>query len=128
MELCGGDDLGQFLHVSRLDVDDVKALVLDVKVPEIDAQVVTADEGLSIAVDRYAVDMVCMGVCIYPPGHGCDDCLMVRHARELEGRGVLEGDARRAGDATAADDAGRGEVAGQVVLRHYLERLVEDLP
>lgn len=113
MELCGGDDLGQFLHVGGLDVDDIKALVLDVQVPEIDAQVITADESLSIAVDRYAVDMVCMGVCIYPPGHGCDDCLMVRHSRELEGGGVLEGDARRrAGDATAADDAGRGEVAG----------------
>lgn len=30
MELGGGDDLGQLLHVCRLNIDNVEALVLDI--------------------------------------------------------------------------------------------------
>ena len=37
MKLGRGDDFGQLLHVRRLDVDNIKALVLDVQVPQIDA-------------------------------------------------------------------------------------------
>jgi hypothetical protein len=62
MELSRCDDLCELLHVGWLDVDNIEALVLDVEIPQIDAQIIAADECLPIAVDRYAVDMV--GVCI----------------------------------------------------------------
>ena len=35
VELSSCDDLGQFLHISWLDIDNVEALVLDVQVPQI---------------------------------------------------------------------------------------------
>ncbi len=35
MKLGGGDDLGQFFHVGGLDIYNVEALVLDVKIPQI---------------------------------------------------------------------------------------------
>jgi len=62
MKFRRGDHLGQLFHVCRLDIDYVEALVLDVKVPEIDAKIVAADEGLPVTVDRYAVDVVCVGI------------------------------------------------------------------
>ena len=37
VELSSGDDFGQFLHVCRLDINNVEALVLDIEVPQIDA-------------------------------------------------------------------------------------------
>lgn len=40
MELGGRDHLRQLLHVRRLDVHDVEALVRDLQVPQVDAQVV----------------------------------------------------------------------------------------
>jgi hypothetical protein len=51
VEFRGRDNLCKLFHVRRLNVHDVEALVLDVQVPEVYAQVVTADEGLPIAVD-----------------------------------------------------------------------------
>ena len=45
MELSGRDDLGQLFHVSRLDVDDVEALVLNVQVPEVYTQIIAAGPG-----------------------------------------------------------------------------------
>lgn len=35
MELGSCNDLRQFFHVSRLDIDDVKTLVLNIQIPEI---------------------------------------------------------------------------------------------
>ena len=40
VELGGGDDLGELLHVGRLDVHDVEGLVCDLHVPQVDTQVV----------------------------------------------------------------------------------------
>ena len=40
MELGGGDDLRELLHVGGLDVHDVEGLVRDLHVPQIDPQVV----------------------------------------------------------------------------------------
>ena len=40
MELRGGDDLGELLHVGRLDVHDVEGLVRDLHMPQVDPQVV----------------------------------------------------------------------------------------
>jgi hypothetical protein len=91
VELGGGDDLGQLLHVGGLDVDDVEGLVLDVEIPEVDAQVVGADKGLAVAVDGDAVDVVGVGVGVGAAGHGGDDGVVVGHARELEGGGVFKG-------------------------------------
>ena len=51
VELCSCNDLSQFLHVGRLDIDNIKALVLNVEVPEVDSEVIAADECLTIAVD-----------------------------------------------------------------------------
>jgi len=50
MELGCRDDLSELFHVRRLDVDYVEALVLDIEVPEVDPQVVTADECFAIAI------------------------------------------------------------------------------
>lgn len=33
VKFCSCDDLSKFLHVSRLDIDNIKALVLDVEIP-----------------------------------------------------------------------------------------------
>ena len=35
VELCSSDDLRQFLHVCRLDVNYVEALILYVEIPQI---------------------------------------------------------------------------------------------
>lgn len=51
VEFGSCDDLGQLLHIGGLYVDDIKALILDVQVPEVDAQVVAADVRLPVAVD-----------------------------------------------------------------------------
>ena len=40
VELGGGDDLRELLHVGGLDVHDVEGLVRDLHVPQIDPQVV----------------------------------------------------------------------------------------
>ena len=40
MELRCSDNLGQLLHVSRLDVHDVEGLVGDLHVPQVDAKVI----------------------------------------------------------------------------------------
>ena len=71
------DDLGQLLHVRRLDVDDVEALVLDVEVPEVDPKVVGADERLAVAVHRDAVDVVGVGVGVRLARHGRHDGVVV---------------------------------------------------
>ena len=40
MELRSSDDLRELLHVGRLDVHDVKGLVGDLHVPEVDAEII----------------------------------------------------------------------------------------
>ena len=90
MKLGCGDHLGQFLHIGRLDVDDIEALVLDVEVPQIDTQIITANEGFSVAVDRYAVDVISMRIGIIPSRIGSNNGIMMSKAREFEGRSVTE--------------------------------------
>ena len=72
MELGGGDDLGELLHVGRLDVDDVEALVGDLDVPQVDAQVVGRHERLLVAVQRDRVDVIGVRVGEYALGHRFD--------------------------------------------------------
>lgn len=84
VEFSSRDDLSQLLHVCWLDIHNIEALVLDVEVPQVDPQVVTAYECLSIAVYGYAVDVVGVRIGVYPPWHRSDNCVVVRHPRELE--------------------------------------------
>lgn len=90
VKLGSGDDFGQLLHVRGLDVHDVETLILYVQVPQVDAQIVTADEGLAIAVYRYAVDVVGVSVGISSTGHGSNDSIVMCEAWELKISGVLE--------------------------------------
>ena len=80
MEFRRSDDLCELLHVRRLYIDDVEALVLDVEIPEVNAQVVAADERLPITVDRDAVDMVRMGVSVRSSWNRSYNCIMVGEA------------------------------------------------
>ena len=51
MELCRCNDFCKFFHIRRFDINNIEALVLYVEVPEIDAKIIAADEGLAIAID-----------------------------------------------------------------------------
>ena len=53
MKLGRRDHLVQLLHVGRLYVDDVEALLGDLEVPQVDAQVVGRHESFLVAVQRY---------------------------------------------------------------------------
>ena len=53
-------------HRGGLDIDDVKALIIDPEVPQVDPQVVGRDERLVVAVDRYRVDVVGVRVGEHP--------------------------------------------------------------
>lgn len=90
VKFCSGYYFCQFLHIGRLDIDNVEALVLDVEIPQIDAEIVTADKGLSIAVDRDAVDVISMRICICSPRHSGYNCIVVGHSRKFEFRGMFE--------------------------------------
>lgn len=81
MEFSCSDDFCELLHVGRLDVDNVEALVLDVQVPEIDSQVIATDESLSIAVHRYAVDVIGVCVCVGLSRYGSDHGIVMGEAR-----------------------------------------------
>jgi hypothetical protein len=129
VELGRCDHLGQLLHVRRLDVDNVEALVLDVEVPQVDTQVVTADECLPVTVYRDAVDVVGVGVGVGPPGHGGHHGIVVGQPGELEVTGIAEvGAGQRAGGSAAASYVGRGKVVREIVLGHHLEGLLKHLP
>ena len=84
MELSSRDDLCQLFHVCRFDIDNIEALVLNVKVPQVDPKVVAADESLPIAVHRDAVDVICVCICICPPRDSCNDRIMMCHPWKLQ--------------------------------------------
>lgn len=90
MEFRSRDDLGQLLHISGFDIDNVEALILNIQVPEVDAQIITAYVGLSIAVDRNAVDVVGVGVGIRPPRYCSDHGIMMCEAGQLQIGGISE--------------------------------------
>lgn len=131
VELCGGDNLCELLHVGGLDVDDVKALVLDVEIPQVDPEIITADEGFAITVDRDAVDVICVGVGVGTPRDGGHDGIMVCQTWKLEVVCRLEvGSGRQSSRSTTAGAEGvsRRQIVRQIVLGHHLQRLLEDLP
>lgn len=129
MELSCGDDLRQLLHVCRFDIHDVEALVLDIEVPEIDSQVVTADESLPIAVDRYAVDVVGVGIGVGSTRHCRNNSVVVRQAGELQIGCILElGSRGRTWRAATAGDVGGCDILGEVVLCNHLKGFLENFP
>jgi hypothetical protein len=80
-------DLGQLFHVRRLDVNDVEALVLNVEIPQVDPKIIAADKGLTIAVDRDAVDVVGMRIGVSLSGNSGDHGVVVSQPGELKVRG-----------------------------------------
>ena len=90
VELGCCDDFCQFFHIGRFDVDDVETLILNVEVPQVYPKIITANEGLPVAVDGYAVYVIGMRIGIRSARDGGNDSIMVRHARELQLRGVLD--------------------------------------
>lgn len=130
VELCGGNDLGQLFHVCRLDVNNVEALILNVEVPQVDAQIITTDVCLAIAVDRNAINVVSVGVGVHAARYGSDDCVVVCHAGEGEVGGAAEMFVGSSDGAAANSTAcaSRGQVLRQIVLGHDLEGFFKDLP
>ena len=129
MELGSRDDFSELLHVCRLDIDNVEALLLDVKVPQVDTQIVAADEGLSIAVHRDAVDVVGVGVGVCSAWHGGNNRIVMCEARKLEVGSIPEPVGRkRPGSAASSRQTTRRDIVREVVLGDNLERLLKDFP
>ena len=61
-----------------------KALVANIKIPEIYPKIVGRDVGFLIRIDRDGVDMVCVSVGVNLPGNGGDDVVLLRHLRQPE--------------------------------------------
>ena len=115
MKFCSGDDFGEFLHVCRLDVDNVEALILNVEVPQVYSKIIATDEGLAVAVDGDTVNVICMCVCIRPPRHGSDDGIVVGEAWQSQGRSASKGDVWIRPWRAAAQSA-RCQVVREVIL------------
>ena len=120
MKLSGRDNLCELLHVGWLDVDNCKTFVLNVEVPKIDAQVIATYECLSIAVDRYAVDVICVSVGIGLPGYGGDNGIMMSKTGHLEISSRSKIMVSVPHWYTCAMTA-RCKFSGQVVLGHHFE-------
>lgn len=90
MELGSRYDLGELLHIGRLDVDNVKALLLYVKIPEVDAQVIAADKCLAVTIHGNTVDVVCVSIGVGAARNSRDDCVVVCQAWELQIAGMPE--------------------------------------
>lgn len=81
VEFGSSDDFGQFFHIRRLDVDYVKALILNIEIPEVDSQVIAGDKCLSITVHRDTVDVIGVSISIGSARHSCYDSVMMCHSR-----------------------------------------------
>ena len=117
VEFGSRDDFSKLLHVCRLDVYNIEALILDVEIPQIDAQIVTANESLAIAVDGDAIDVISMGIGIGAPRYCSHDSIMVGHSRELQLCGILKARARSSSPA----NTGWSQLIGEIVLSDDLE-------
>lgn len=84
MELGGRDDFSKLLHVRRFDVNDVEALILDIEVPQVDPEVVTADEGFLVAVDGDAVDVIGVRICVRSSRNRSYNSVVMSHSGEFE--------------------------------------------
>jgi len=69
--------LCELLHISWLYVDDIETLVLNIQIPKVYPQIVTADKGLSITINRNTVNMVSMSIGVGTPGYCSDNSIMM---------------------------------------------------
>lgn len=90
MEFGGSDDLGQLLHIRWLDIDDIEALILNVEIPQVNPEVITADKRLAITINRDAVDVIGVGISIRASRDCSYNGIVVRQAWKLEIASVLE--------------------------------------
>jgi hypothetical protein len=104
------DYLGEFLHVRRLDVHNVEALVLNVEIPQVHSEVITADKGFAITVNGDAIYMIRVGIGVCSPWNSSNHGIMVCQTRQLQSCRVLEGDTGCTRHTTAPDRARRSEL------------------
>ena len=128
-ELGRGDNLSQLLHVRWLDINNVEALILDIQVPEVYPQIVTGNEGLSIAVYRNAVNVVGVRIGICSARHGGHYSIVVCKTWKLQIVCAVEMDVVLSADSSSTTcSCAWGQIMREVVLRHNLQRLLENLP
>lgn len=58
-----------------------KAPIADVKIPEVNPQIVCRDVSLLVRIDGYGVDMVGVSIRIHFTRHGRDDVVLLLHPR-----------------------------------------------
>lgn len=80
----------KLLHVCRFDIHNVEALVLNIQVPQVDPQIITAYEGLPVTVDRDAINVISMGVGVGSSRYSSDDRIMMCHSWEFQCRRIFE--------------------------------------
>lgn len=130
VEFGSCNNFREFFHVGRLDVNNIEALILCVEIPQIDTQIIAADESLSIAVYRDAVDVIRVGIGICASRDSSNYRIMVCEARELQVGCVPEALSccERSRGTAAATGIAWGKVLRQVVLRNNFQGLFENLP
>ena len=129
VELCSSDHFGQLLHVGGFYIDNVEALILYVEIPKINPQVITANESLAVAVDRYAIDVVGMSICIISTRNRGNNCVVMGKAWEFQGRGIFEsGIGIRSRCTPTTMRTARCGVNSAVVLCYNFQGLLEDFP
>ena len=125
MEFGGCDDFGQFLHIRGFDIDDIEALILNVEIPKIDPEVITADEGFSITVNGDAVDVVGVGIGVGSARHRRNHCVMMCHARELQLLRVFE---LWWNGCASTTWSGRSDFSSEIILCDDFKRFFKHLP
>jgi hypothetical protein len=94
-------------------------LVLNVQVPKVYPQIITADKGLSITVHGNTVNMVSMGIGIGAPGYRSNNSIMMCKAWQLKIQGTREVDVgHRSRCPTSTGSAAGCQVMGEIVLSH----------
>ncbi len=79
--------LCQILHVGRLDVHHIEALIGVIQMPQVDTQIITGDEGFLVTAYGDGIYVVC--VCI--PKHTPTSCLHdLLHTSDLQGKTLRE--------------------------------------
>lgn len=122
MEFCGSDDLRKLLHIRRLDIHNIEALILDVQIPEVYTQIIATDERLPIAVDRDTVDVVSMSIGISPPRYGGDYCVVMCEAGKFQIGSRVEERRRHLSRRSSTSSQIRWcQIMGEVVLCHHLK-------
>ena len=50
-----------------------EALITDIKIPQVDPQIIGRDISLLIGIDRYRIDMICVSIGVYFSRYGSGD-------------------------------------------------------